>query len=99
MEDEFVEYNRSFHNAIAKLSGNARMAAVAFDLSEQFDRLVRVSVRISRYEQIHLACAEHEAIIDALQSRDAELASRLSHRHSTRAQSLVAAALRAIAAV
>jgi GntR family transcriptional regulator, rspAB operon transcriptional repressor len=97
VESGFVEHNRSFHNAIAELSGNTRMATVAVDLSEQFDRLVRVSVLVSRYEQVHLASAEHEAIIDALQARDADLASRLSYQHSARVQSLVAAALRVTA--
>jgi DNA-binding GntR family transcriptional regulator len=90
---EFVEYNRSFHHAVADLSGNARMAAVAHDLSEQFDRLVRVSLGVCGYEQVRDACLEHEAIIDAIEAHDADLASRLSYQHSARAHARMVTAL------
>jgi GntR family transcriptional regulator, rspAB operon transcriptional repressor len=96
-ESEFVEYNRTFHRTIADLSGNARMAAVAVDLDEQFERLVRVSLRVFRYEQVRVASTEHEAIIDALQAHDADLASRLSYEHSASAQSRIVTALRLVA--
>jgi DNA-binding GntR family transcriptional regulator len=93
-EIEFVEYNGCFHRAIADLSGNTRMAAVAVDLDEQFERLVRVSLRVFRYEQINEASAEHDAIIDAIQAHDAPLAARLCYQLSASAQSRIALALR-----
>ena len=92
-DSEFLEYNRAFHRAVADLSGNARMAAVARDLSEQLDRLVRVSLSASRYEQVHDACMEHDAIIDAIQAHDADLAFRLAHQHSARAHARMVTAL------
>lgn len=86
-ESDFVEYNKSFHRAVADLSGNIRMAAVAVDLADQFERLVRVSLRASKHEQVSDVSAEHEAIIDALQVHDADRASRLSYEHAANAQS------------
>jgi DNA-binding GntR family transcriptional regulator len=93
MEAKFVEYNRAFHRAIWDLSGNARLAAVAVDVSDQLDRLVRVSLRANKHEYVRDACAEHEAIIDALQARDADLASRLSYQHAAHARGRIVAAL------
>jgi GntR family transcriptional regulator, rspAB operon transcriptional repressor len=95
---EYVEYNQAFHCAIADLSGNSRMAAVCRDLIEQFERLVRVALRTFRHEAVSRVCAEHEAIIDALQTHDAESASRLSHEHAEGAHERVATALRLVAA-
>jgi DNA-binding GntR family transcriptional regulator len=96
-ETEFIEYNKRFHRAIADLSGNIRMAAVAVDLEEQFERLVRVSLRAFRNEQVFEASAEHEAIIDALQAHDGARASRLSYEHAASAQARIATALRLVA--
>jgi DNA-binding GntR family transcriptional regulator len=97
-DSEYVEYNQAFHCAIADLSGNGRMAAVCRDLIEQFERLVRVALRTFKHEAVLRVCAEHEAIIDALQARDAERASKLSHEHAEGAHERVAAALRLVAA-
>jgi DNA-binding GntR family transcriptional regulator len=93
LESGFLEYNRSFHGAVADLSGNARMAAVAHDLNEQFERLARVSLDAFGYELIREACAEHEAIVDAIQAHDADLASRLSYQHAARAHTRMVTAL------
>jgi GntR family transcriptional regulator, rspAB operon transcriptional repressor len=96
-ETEFIEYNRSFHRTIIELSGNVRMATIALDLDEQFQRLVQLSLNDFSDEQARLASAEHEAIIDALQAHDGNLAARLSREHAARAHERIAAAVRMIA--
>jgi DNA-binding GntR family transcriptional regulator len=78
-ESEHVEYNEAFHNAIANLSGNMRMAAVSRDLIEQFERLVRVALRVFKHETVSRVCLEHEAIIDAVQAHDPD---RASYEHA-----------------
>lgn len=89
----FVNYNKAFHRMVAELSGNGRMAAIAFDLDEQFQRLVQVSLDAFKYEQVDQACGEHDAIIDALQAHDAGRASRLSYEHAVRGHERIVAAL------
>jgi DNA-binding GntR family transcriptional regulator len=93
-EIEFIDYNTAFHRAIEDLAGNALLAAIARDLDEQFARLVRISLRAVRYEQVRVACAEHEAIIAALQDHDADRASRLAYEHLASEHSRIAPALR-----
>jgi DNA-binding GntR family transcriptional regulator len=97
METEFIEYNSSFHRAIVDLSGNTRMVKVARDLAEQFERLVRLSLRASNSEYVHDALSEHEAIIDALQAHDGERASRLASEHLARAHARILKALQSVA--
>jgi DNA-binding GntR family transcriptional regulator len=94
-EIRFLEHNILFHRAVADLSGNARLAAVAFDLAEQFQRLTRVILHVFNHEQARNEATEHDAIIDAIQAHDPESASRLSYEHAIGAHACVAAALRA----
>ncbi len=95
----FFEYNLAFHRQIADLSGNTRMATVANDLAEQFDRLVRISiVDYQMTRTVHLI-AEHEAIIDAIQAHDSELAARLTSQHAVGGRSRILTALRQGAAM
>lgn len=93
-ETEFLGYNKSFHRAVIDLSGNARMAAIAFELDEQFQRLMRISLQGFNYDQVRHVFANHEAIIDALQAHDSDLASRLSYQHAERAHARISTALR-----
>jgi GntR family transcriptional regulator, rspAB operon transcriptional repressor len=95
-DSEYVEYNQAFHSTIADLSGNMRMAAVSRDLIEQFERLVRVALRTFKEDAVRRACAEHEAIIDALQAHDAECASRLCYEHTAGAHERVSTSLRLV---
>jgi DNA-binding GntR family transcriptional regulator len=94
IESRFTEYYNSFHRAVIDLCGNARMTALARDLDEQFQRVMRVSLDAINHEQVVQASWEHDAIIDALQAHDAERASRLSFEHSARIQASVLMALR-----
>ncbi len=90
---DFIGYNRGFHAAIADLSGNARMAAVARDLTDQSDRLVRVSLSSPVVADRGRLTAEHVAIIDAIQARDAAKAESLMRAHVAEARDRVLTAL------
>jgi len=93
-EAEFLEYNMGFHRAVISLSGNARMAAIGIEVDEQFQRLIRISVRGFDYERVRNVFADHETIIDAIQAHDSDLAARLSYEHSARAHERIRTAMR-----
>jgi DNA-binding GntR family transcriptional regulator len=86
---DFVAYNRGFHAALAELSANARMAAVAQDMVEQSDRLIRFSLASTPVSDRGRLVAEHAAIIDAVQAGDADAAERLMRAHVRQAQDRV----------
>jgi len=96
-ESGYVEYNASFHKAISSLSRNRRLAALARDLADQFERLALIGLRSLARETIHQLCAEHEAIIDAVQAHDPDLASRLTREHALGSQTGMVSALRTLA--
>lgn len=91
--DGFIGYNRAFHCALARLSGNRRMAAAAHDLIEQMDRPVRLSIGMIEGPDISGLVAEHAAIIDALQDRRGKRAAALLRTHIGSAERRVAGAL------
>jgi DNA-binding GntR family transcriptional regulator len=91
---DFIAYNRGFHAAIADLSGNGRMAAVAQDLTDQSDRLVRVSLSSPAVADRGRLIAEHVAIIDAIQAHDAAKAESVMRSHVAEARDRVLTALR-----
>ena len=82
----WVAYNRAFHVAVVRAGGNARMARVACDIIEEFDRLTYMS--IARFDTGGLAAlvCEHVELIDALQARDRRraLASARAHVEEAR---------------
>jgi DNA-binding GntR family transcriptional regulator len=88
----FAGYNREFHCALARASGNRRMSALTCELIEQTRRLVHVSVQAEPRRTAPLV-AEHAAIIDALQDRDGRRASALLRTHIAAAERRVAEAL------
>lgn len=92
-EDNFVPYNRSFHETITGLSGNRRMADYSRDLVEQFDRLVRVSISMTPPRDYDEFLREHCDIIDALQARDGRRAARLVGAHIERGEKRIIAML------
>jgi DNA-binding GntR family transcriptional regulator len=89
----FFEYNRVFHRAVADLSGNARMAGVAYDLTEQFDRVIRITMVDFQMIKVERLVQEHDAIIDAIQAHDPETASRLSYEHAADGRARIITAL------
>jgi DNA-binding GntR family transcriptional regulator len=92
-EDNFVPYNRAFHEAITGLSGNRRMAEYSRDLVEQYDRLVSVSISMTPPRDYDEFLREHCDIIDALQARDGRRAARLVGAHIERGEKRIIAML------
>jgi DNA-binding GntR family transcriptional regulator len=91
---DFIAYNRQFHATVAGLSGNGRMAAVARDLAQQSDRLVRVSLASIGTPDPDRLIAEHSAVIDAIQAGDAAGAGEAMRAHIAGAMDRVLTALR-----
>ena len=91
--DAFIAYNRDFHSALAAASGNRRMARAARELIEQSDRLTRASLTCIRGRDPAQLVAEHVAIIDTVQARDARTAARLVRDHIAKAEKRILAAL------
>ena len=91
--DDFVGYNRGFHGAIARASGNARMEAATCDLIDQADRLVRISVSSMKGRDPTKLIHEHEAILDAIAKHDSRRAARLVRAHISKAEHRVLTAL------
>lgn len=92
--EDFIAYNRAFHTALAHASGNRRMAAALCDLIGQADRLVRVSVSNLRGHDPAKLVAEHVALIEAMQKREARTASRLIKAHIAETEKRVLPALK-----
>jgi GntR family transcriptional regulator, rspAB operon transcriptional repressor len=91
--EDFIEYNRAFHVALAQAGGNRRMAAAACELIDQAERLIRVSIaNVKGRDPAHLV-AEHVALIDAVQAHDARRAGRLVRDHVGKAERRIIAAL------
>jgi DNA-binding GntR family transcriptional regulator len=97
--EDFITYNRGFHSALANASGNRRMAAALCDLIGQADRLVRVSVANVKDHDPTQLVAEHVALIEAMQRRDARAASRIIKAHIIQTEKRVLPALRRNAVV
>nr|WP_277923177.1 GntR family transcriptional regulator [Sphingomonas sp. CARO-RG-8B-R24-01] len=89
----FTDYNREFHSAIARASGNKRMSIVACDLIAQADRLVLVSLGTIKGRDPAVLVAEHGAILDLLQQRDVRATRKLLKAHISQAEKRVIAAL------
>lgn len=87
---DFLRDDAHFHLTIAELSGNRRLAVEAARLIDLCDR----ASLAGQGATINAACAEqllaeHGAIIDALQARDAAWAVRLSMLHIARTKSAI----------
>jgi DNA-binding GntR family transcriptional regulator len=92
--EDFIAYNRAFHSALAHASGNRRMAAALCDLIGQADRLVRVSVaNVKNHDPTRLV-AEHAALIEAMQRREARTAARIIKAHIVQTEKRVLPALK-----
>lgn len=80
----FADYNRDFHLSLCDAAGNRRLANSAEQLMENYDRLCIVSLSASSASEaanMADALADHVAIIDALQARNAAHAARAITRH------------------
>lgn len=92
-DGSFVAYNREFHRTLARISGNARMRDHLFDLMDQMDRAVQLSVNSLKRGDPMSVVKEHVQIIEMLQARDATRAQRLITRHVNQAGKRVVLAM------
>jgi DNA-binding GntR family transcriptional regulator len=78
----FTAYNRAFHTHLSNLSGNRRLAEETQRVMEMYERLCVVSLSTMRgADGFAGPLADHIAIIDALQDRDATRAVKLVSGH------------------
>jgi DNA-binding GntR family transcriptional regulator len=89
----FIDYNRAFHAAVANCSGNKRMSRTTCAIIDEMDRLVRLSVGAMRGRNPRKLVSEHNAIIDAVQARNARTASNLLRAHTASAEKRLRQAL------
>lgn len=86
----FAAYNRKFHHELSVLSKNQRLAEEMQRVLEFYDRLCVVSLSaLSRGGSLEEPLADHNAIIDAIQARNGNLAARLVRRHVTKSRGQV----------
>lgn len=78
---DWIEYNRSFHGALADGSGNTRLARTTREVIEQFDRFTYTSVAQSGPQGRERFGAEHVLLIDAIQKRDKRQALAVARDH------------------
>lgn len=98
-EGGFIGYNRAFHQALARLPGNARLTQALCNQMDQMDRVITMSVDAMRGRDPTKLVAEHAQIIDALLGREGRRAQSLVTRHVEAAQRRVCAALLKLAVV
>ena len=84
--ESFAIYNRDFHSTLGQMSGNRRLAEEMRRLMEMYDRLCMVSLANKRGGSFEEPLADHVAIIDALQRRDATAAARRLEKHVGRSR-------------
>ena len=86
--DAFADYNRLFHVALCEVSQSKRIAASMAQLMENYDRLCIVSLTTARNAEngMEEALADHNVIIDAMQSRNVSAAIRASAKHTRKSR-------------
>jgi DNA-binding GntR family transcriptional regulator len=79
----WIQYNREFHLALARASGNSRLTRATIELIEQFDRLIYMNMSNVLREAGNLQqfVDEHVAIVAAIRRRDKRAAVALTREH------------------
>lgn len=79
-----VETDTDFHTLIYKASRNARLSQIISNLREQIQRFRTTS--LSFPGRMKIALEEHRKIVEAISSRDGELARKLAQEHIENAE-------------
>ena len=79
-----VETDTDFHSLIYKASRNARLSQIINNLREQIQRYRTTS--LSFPGRMKIALEEHRKIVEAVSSRDGELARKLAQEHIENAE-------------
>jgi DNA-binding GntR family transcriptional regulator len=91
--DGFVGYNKAFHRRLAELGNNPRMRDQLIDLMDLMERAVQISVSNMNHGKPEALVAEHQQIINAIQSRSIKTAQRLAEQHVLAAGKRVSSAV------
>jgi DNA-binding GntR family transcriptional regulator len=79
---EWIDYNRRFHIAIARLCGNRRLLRALTELILAFDRLTYTGVAgLTGSRVMQKFAGEHRRLIEAMQARDKRKAATVIHAH------------------
>lgn len=91
----FVDSNRAFHRAIAAATGNRRLYALLEGIGDEMQRLVHLGLfgAASSAAEREVADRQHEELIAALASGDAEAARGAARRHVEHSRGLAIAAV------
>lgn len=85
--DKLVDIDTKFHESIYKASRNERLWAIINNLREQIQRLRMTSLSVpGRMAQ---SLKEHRAIVEAIQSRDINLARQVAQEHIENAENVM----------
>jgi DNA-binding GntR family transcriptional regulator len=88
----YLEANKAFHVAIARATGNARLAGAIEHLLDEMTRLLHLGLRLRKgamQETLH----EHKALIKALARGDGEQAERLCRAQIEASRQMVVSAI------
>ena len=88
----FLERNAAFHDSIAMLAGNPRLAEVLGGLLDELSRIFHLGLDLR--DSAEEMQSEHTALAEALLARDADRAGRVMREQITRSQQRVLEALR-----
>ena len=78
--ERFVTVNTNFHDALAEIAGNAVLA----ELSAIVGRRARWYYRLVAPLRGHESCAEHTAMVDAIEAGDGDQAAKVARDHVER---------------
>ena len=85
--NQLVEVDTKFHEAIYRASRNDRLSSIISNLREQIQRFRSTS--LSYPGRMKESLEEHRAIVDAINSRDIQLARQLSQEHIENAENIM----------
>lgn len=74
--DRYLEANKAFHVAIARATGNARLAVAVEHLLDEMTRLFHLALKL-RKRPLESSQQEHKSLLKALARGDGELAERV----------------------
>jgi DNA-binding GntR family transcriptional regulator len=73
--------NKAFHAAVARVSGNERLALMANQVLEELDRVLYLKQLNIVWDRVDATFDEHQRIIDALAARDGRAAEQAAYDH------------------
>jgi len=85
--DRLVEVDTSFHELLYKASRNERLANIISNLREQIQRFRLTSLSFPGRNKESLQ--EHKQLVEAIQSRDSQLARHLAQEHIENAENVL----------